>query len=70
MRRLSRITHRPRPLGRRKIKYPRVAKATVDQLVLCPSCGNAMQLSGMDSFKCQCGQETTAQAIVETLAPA
>jgi len=70
MRRLGRIKQRLRPLRRRKIKYSRVARATVDELVLCPSCGNAMRLFGFGQFICQCGQETTAQAVVEALAPA
>jgi hypothetical protein len=29
-----------------------------------------MQFFGVDSFKCQCGQETTAEAVVAALAPA
>lgn len=62
--------YRPRLLGRHEIKYPRAARANVDQLVLCPDCGNAMQFFGVDSFKCQCGQETTAEAVVAALAPA
>ena len=29
-----------------------------------------MQLFGVDSFECQCGQKTTAEAVVAALAPA
>ena len=40
----------------------RVAVVCVDQLVICPSCGNAMQLSKFRTFKCeQCLRELTAE---------
>ena len=69
MRRLS-FKHRLRLLRWNEIKYPLAARAIVDQLVLCPGCGSNMQLFGVDSFECQCGQKTTAEAVVAALAPA
>jgi tRNA(Ile2) C34 agmatinyltransferase TiaS len=51
---------RMRPLGKRKIA--RVAGVLVDQLVMCPSCGEPMHLSELTTFTCEhCIREFTAE---------
>ena len=45
-----------------------MAVVCVDQLVTCPSCGNAMQLSKFRTFKCErCLRELTAEEALTAL---
>jgi len=52
-----RLQRRPR-----KRKVARVSNVSIDQPVVCPSCGNSMRLSELLTFQCKrCAQELTAE---------
>ena len=60
--------YRPKIPPRRKKKVARVPGVYIDQLVACPICGNAMQLSDLWTFKCRaCVQELTADEALTIL---
>src|SRR5580692_6977530 len=59
---LAKLKHGARLRRPRKRKIARVAGVRVDQLVMCPSCGESMHLSELSTFTCKhCIRELTAE---------
>jgi hypothetical protein len=59
---LAKLKHGARVRRPRTRKIARVAGVRVDQLVMCPSCGEPMHLSELSTFTCKhCIRELTAE---------